>query len=154
MDAVEINSQFSFETAKYLSIPETKIGLGLFAGNMADAILLDEKFKFIFLDTNVLLDYYGMSKAEKTKLLAFFKHNSHRIFLPYQVQIEFMRNRLGAIEKDLFNPLSIIYSDFVATCNEIGNKYKSYLEKKKIFYPMISQRYGVSLLKQVKILRN
>jgi hypothetical protein len=131
MPTVEINADFSFGSSKRPTIIESRQALNAFAASIPNALNLNQEFKFIFLDTNVLLDYYGMSKSEKIKLIEFFKNNIDRIYLPYRVQIEFMNNRLGTIKKDLFNPLGQIHGDFIAARNDIKQKYKSYLESKK-----------------------
>ncbi|UOQ54765.1 PIN-like domain-containing protein [Hymenobacter cellulosivorans] len=131
MPPIEINSAFSFKSDKDLTIGESRAALSVFADRFPQAVILKDEFEFLFLDTNVLLDYYGMSKSEKAKLLKFFQANIERIYLPYRVQVEFLSNRLGVIEKDLFNPLNQIHTDFITTRNNIKQKYSSYLESKK-----------------------
>lgn len=49
-------------------------------------------------DTNLLLDLYKMSNAERCEFLKFMKNNAHRIIIPSQVEVEFMRHRLEKIE--------------------------------------------------------
>jgi predicted nucleic acid-binding protein len=130
----------------------------LFAEGINDAIALGKKFDKIFLDTNVLLSYYGMSKVEKTNLLTVLRKNKDRIYLPYQVQVEFMNNRLGAIKKDLFNPLKKIHSDFENTCKSVTNDYDSYLKSKQNIlvndYPEIWKELNDIKVKLEKLMNN
>ena len=49
-------------------------------------------------DTNLLLDLYKMSNAERCEFLKFMNNNAHRIIIPSQVEGEFMRHRLEKIE--------------------------------------------------------
>ncbi len=49
-------------------------------------------------DTNLLLDLYKMSNTERNEFLKFMDNNAHRIIIPSQVEIEFMRHRLEKIE--------------------------------------------------------
>lgn len=49
-------------------------------------------------DTNLLLDLYKMSNTERCEFLKFIDNNAHRIIIPSQVEIEFMRHRLEKIE--------------------------------------------------------
>lgn len=49
-------------------------------------------------DTNLLLDLYKMSNAERGEFLKFMNNNAHRIIIPAQVEVEFMRHRLEKIE--------------------------------------------------------
>lgn len=49
-------------------------------------------------DTNLLLDLYKMSNTERCEFLKFMDNNAHRIIIPSQVEIEFMRHRLEKIE--------------------------------------------------------
>lgn len=49
-------------------------------------------------DTNLLLDLYKMSNTERGEFLKFMDNNAHRIIIPSQVEIEFMRHRLEKIE--------------------------------------------------------
>lgn len=49
-------------------------------------------------DTNLLLDLYKMSNAERGEFLKFMNNNAHRIIIPSQVEYEFMKHRLEKIE--------------------------------------------------------
>ena len=49
-------------------------------------------------DTNLLLDLYKMSNAERGEFLKFMNNNANRIIIPSQVEVEFMRHRLEKIE--------------------------------------------------------
>lgn len=92
----------------------------------------------IILDTNILLGFYGMSQNEKQKLIQFIENYRHRIYIPSQVEQEYLRNRLSVIKKDFFTPLNKIADDFSALRNEIGGKLQSFSESKK---KILSQDY-------------
>jgi hypothetical protein len=51
----------------------------------------------IVLDTNVLLDLYRYTPGARGELLAALRLLSHRLWLPYQVGIEFVRQRRSVI---------------------------------------------------------
>lgn len=55
----------------------------------------------IFLDTNVLLDYYKISFSEREQLRKFFELNKSRIYLTKQVETEFLRHRIDHIKSYL-----------------------------------------------------
>lgn len=52
----------------------------------------------IFLDTNVLLDYYKISFSEREQLQKFFEVNKDRIYLTKQIEAEFLRHRIDHIK--------------------------------------------------------
>jgi len=131
MNLQKISADFNFKSAKILSLPKTSEAYALFANNFEKAMALSVDFKYIFLDTNVLLNYYGMSKSEKGKLLDFFKLNKDRIFLTSQVEKEFLRNRLGTIKKDLDAPLESLHKDYQSSCSAAKNAIKSYMDSRK-----------------------
>jgi predicted nucleic acid-binding protein len=51
----------------------------------------------IFIDTNVLLDFYE-SRKESLKILLELQHHSDSIVFPSLVYDEFLRNRVNTIE--------------------------------------------------------
>ncbi|MEZ1317723.1 PIN-like domain-containing protein [Pseudomonas fluorescens] len=120
----------NFDIRKELPISLSAKALQTYAENFEKAYSL-KKDVAIFLDTNVLLSYYGMAASEKTKLLSFLKDNSSHIYLTAQVQEEFRRNRVKNIEKDLFEPLRKIPDSFVGVCDEITNKFEAVLHLNK-----------------------
>ena len=52
----------------------------------------------IAIDTNVLLELYGISFKERNAFLKFINENAHRIIITSQVQTEYMQHRIGAIQ--------------------------------------------------------
>jgi hypothetical protein len=50
-------------------------------------------------DTNVLLTLYRLGEPTREKLLAILGGLGERLFVPYQVALEFQKNRLGVIEE-------------------------------------------------------
>jgi len=120
----------NFDIRKELSISLSAKALQTYADNFEKAYSL-RKDVAIFLDTNVLLSYYGMAASEKSKLLSFLKDNSSHIYLTAQVQEEFRRNRVKNIEKDLFEPLRKIPDSLGGVCEDIKNKFDSILQVNK-----------------------
>ena len=52
----------------------------------------------IFLDTNILLNLYRISIRERNEFVTFMKKNKLRIFIPAQVQHEFLKHRVRLIK--------------------------------------------------------
>jgi hypothetical protein len=127
-----------FDPRKELTLIESNNAIKSYALNFQQAFELNNEFD-IFLDTNVLLSYYGMAATEKEKLLQFLENNKNRIFLTSQVQKEFRKNRLQRIEKDLFQPLRQIPKELLATRKAVLGKFSSFLESNK---KLISNDYG------------
>lgn len=65
------------------------------------------------VDTNVLLNLYRYPKEAKEDLIKIFKAVSNRIWLPFQVALEFQNNRLSVIADQLkkFSEVKKIVSD-------------------------------------------
>lgn len=76
----------------------------------------------IFLDTNVLLDYYKISFTEREQLLKFFEANKERIYLTKQVEHEFLKHRIDHIKTYLKS-----LEEFISSYRNI----KSEIEKLK-----------------------
>ncbi len=53
----------------------------------------------IALDTNALLDLYRVGREQREQILSVLRDNSDRIFVPYQVALEFQRDRLTVLEE-------------------------------------------------------
>ena len=85
----------------------------------------------IFLDTNILLSYYGMAASEKAKLIGFFRQNKSKLHLTNQVQNEYLSNREKIIAKDLFAPLNNLTDDLSNACVKITNEFTAQLNKSK-----------------------
>lgn len=51
----------------------------------------------IVLDTNVLLEIYRLPKQAREELLAVLKSLKERLWIPYQVAMEFQRNRINVL---------------------------------------------------------
>ena len=127
---IVINDNFCFNPKEKMTADISCRALKKYAEGIEAAIKLEGDLPII-LDTNILLDYYGMSQAEKEKLIQLIKTYSDRIHITKQVEQEYLRNRLSVIKKDFFEPLNRIASDFVTLQREVENKLKSYKEEKK-----------------------
>jgi len=85
----------------------------------------------IFLDTNVILGYYGMAQKEKDKLYAFLQEQKERIILTRRVEEEFLKNRISCIRKDFFKPLNEMAAEYAKMKNDILNSLQSFKDKKR-----------------------
>ena len=56
-----------------------------------------DKQTIIFLDTNILLGAYSLSKQERTPLVKFIQRNQQRIVIASQVDVEYQKRRLELI---------------------------------------------------------
>lgn len=137
MNDLTINTDFCFNPNGRLTTGISRCALKKYVEGIDAALKLEGDLPII-LDTNILLDYYGMSQKEKDKLIQLINKYSERIFITKQIEQEYLRNRLSVIKKDFFEPLSKITSDFVNMRRDVGNNFKSYKEKKK---RILSQDY-------------
>lgn len=72
----------------------------------------------IFLDTNVLLKTYFLSKTERESIIKFIKVNKERIIISSQVDIEYQKHRLEFISgyNKLLERLAKETNDKIETC--------------------------------------
>ena len=84
----------------------------------------------IILDTNVLLGYYRMTDSEREKFKIFLTKNQQRIYITYQIEEEFLRNRIGAIRGDinLFKKFSEIHEKFKTDIKKLLASYSKEVE--------------------------
>lgn len=124
----KINYEFGFNSNKKHTIKQVKESLDSYSSNFESALKLDGSIP-IFLDTNILLNYYGMSSSEKGKLLEFINATDN-IYITKQIETEFIRNRVGVIN-EYFTSVKkikdIIENDLI---KDIKNKFKSVLNNK------------------------
>ena len=130
MAEVEINEEFCFDTSKKLTIEIAHKALKNYSENLSAASELENSIPII-LDTNVLLQYYGMSQVEKKKLIKFLNQNKDRIFLTAQIEKEFLRNRIKVINSSFFTPLKGIPAELEKMYEDVKNKFKSFLNNRK-----------------------
>ncbi len=90
---------------------------------------------FIF-DSNVLLDLYRLPESARTDLLEILKNDiiKDRIWIGFQVLIEFLNNRLEAIgdQKGKFGKVKELISNTINDYNEILNKLSQNLDSLKL----------------------
>src|ERR1043165_7781602 len=125
-----INSDFSFSPNGKLTADIANRALRKYSEGFETAIKLQGECP-IFLDTNILLEYYGMSKSEKEKLTQFINNYKNRIHITKQVEQEYLRNRLSVINKDFFEPLNKISEDFKNVQKNIVGAIREFKENKK-----------------------
>lgn len=82
-----------------------------------------EKCLFI-IDTNVLLNLYRYSDNTRKELLKLLNSISSRLWLPYQVGIEFHNNRLKELSDQMMN-YQVSVNEFDKFLNTIKEKLKS-----------------------------
>lgn len=99
-ETVEIDTQNLFETGKHFSISICQTALKKYTEKLECALNFDENIP-IFLDTNVLLDYYKISFSERNELRKFFESNKDRIYLTKQIEKEFLTHRIDHIRSYL-----------------------------------------------------
>ena len=128
-EEIKIDKDFSFDSSAHMSINSVKEALNKYSENFENAKNLNSNIP-IFLDTNVLLNYYGMSSSEKTKLIEFLNEKSDVIIITKQIEKEFIRNRVSVIN-DYFSSLkkikTVVEKDLI---NDIKNKFNSVLGNK------------------------
>ncbi|AFP39222.1 PIN domain-containing protein [Mycolicibacterium smegmatis] len=79
----------------------------------------------IALDTNALLDLYRVSRDERDDILDALSQVKDRLFLPYQVALEFQRNRLNVVQAT-----SAIYNKFLGKLSAPEEHLNSIRDKK------------------------
>lgn len=134
---MKIDKDFFFDATAKLTVAISNSALRKYASNF-DACSKLEGDLPILLDTNILLGYYGMSQAEKEKLIEFLDKLQDRIILTKQVEEEFLRNRLTVIKKDFFGPLNKIAEDYGKMRSDIEGLLKNFRDNKK---KILSQDY-------------
>ncbi len=95
----KITDQFCF-VPTHATIKQTQDALKLHEDRLEAASNLADNIP-IFLDANVLLNYYKISFSERTELLKFFDKNKERIFLTKQIETEFLKHRVDHIKSYL-----------------------------------------------------
>ncbi|MDR3023164.1 PIN-like domain-containing protein [Chryseobacterium sp.] len=125
----KISENFIFQNEINVSISETNTILKEYHSKFSDA----KNFKLkipIFLDTNILLNYYGMSQVDKNSLKKFFTENLDCIYITKQIEKEFQRNRISTIQ-DYFDELEKIKQNYKNDLKEgIKNKFNNLLQSK------------------------
>ena len=96
----EFNEDFVFKTNHHFSIPTSQKALSLYSKNLESALNLENDIP-IFLDTNVLLDYYKISFSERDDIIKFFDENKSRIYITKQIEKEFLKHRIDHIRSYL-----------------------------------------------------
>lgn len=97
---IEIGENLSFQPKNKPTIASIQKALKKYSEKLNEEISLQTKTP-IFLDTNVLLDYYKISFSERSELVNFFKKNAGRFYLTKQVETEFLKHRVDHIKSYL-----------------------------------------------------
>jgi hypothetical protein len=90
---------------------------------------------FIF-DSNVLLDLYRLPESAKNDLLGVFRNENfnNRIWIGFQVMMEFLNNRLTVIgdQKNMFSKIKILTEKLITEIDDLSTTYKTEIEKLKL----------------------
>ncbi|MBS4033132.1 MAG: DUF4935 domain-containing protein [Ignavibacterium sp.] len=78
---------------------------------------------FVF-DTNVLLDLYRYTSKTRKELYDIFDRIKHRIWIPHQVALEFLKNRPDVIitQENMFEKANKILNDIIENADKDINK--------------------------------
>lgn len=96
----EFGDGFVFRTNHHFSIQISQKALSLYSENLESALNFENDIP-IFLDTNVLLDYYKISFTERDDIIKFFDENKSRIYITNQIEKEFLKHRIDHIRSYL-----------------------------------------------------
>lgn len=114
----KISPCFSFE--RYgLSVPKAQEALTYYKANNkgpADWLSTDSRMH-IFIDTNVLLKLYKISRENRESMLEFFNKNKERIYICGQVGQEYLKHRCTEIKR------------YSTTISNIQKEIRSLIEK-------------------------
>lgn len=90
---------------------------------------------FIF-DSNVLLDLYRLPESAKNDLLTVLRNENfnNRIWIGFQVIMEFLNNRLTVIgdQKNMFSKIKILTEKLITEIDDLSTTYKTEIEKLKL----------------------
>ncbi|QYJ67730.1 PIN-like domain-containing protein [Flavobacterium litorale] len=111
-DCKTFSEDFVFRTNNFFSIPVSQKALSQYSKNLLAALNLENDIP-IFLDTNVLLDYYKISFTERDDIIKFFEKNKSRIFITKQIEKEFLKHRIDHIRS------------YLNSVDEFTNAYKN-----------------------------
>lgn len=134
---IEIGENLSFQPKNKPTIATIQKALKKYSEKLNEEISLQTKTP-IFLDTNVLLDYYKISFSERSELINFFNKNIGRFYLTKQVETEFLRHRVDHI-KSYLKSLEEFVNSYRNIKTEIDNLkngeikgFQHYIENNKI----------------------
>lgn len=82
----------------------------------------------IVLDTNVILRLYRLSQKSVGEILELLNTMKDRIWIPYQVSLEYNRNRLEKIKESegAYKTITEIVNSFIVKCDEKIREYSGY----------------------------
>lgn len=114
----KISTYFSF--GRYgLSVPKAQEALTYYKANNKDSAewLSTDSRTHIFIDTNVLLKLYKISRENRESMLEFFNKNKERIYICGQVGQEYLKHRCTEIKH------------YATTISNIQKEIRSLIEK-------------------------
>lgn len=114
--AALIGEGFCFRPENYFSAKLYHKALDEYNKSLNEAINLEGTCP-IFLDTNVLLDFYKLSFTERDELLKFFEINKSRIWITSKIEEEFLKHRIDHIR------------NYLKSLDEFVNAYKNIKEE-------------------------
>ena len=114
----KISTYFSF--GRYgLSVPKAQEALTYYKAKNKDSVewLSTDGRTHIFIDTNVLLKLYKISRENRESMLEFFNKNKERIYICGQVGQEYLKHRCTEIKH------------YATTISNIQKEIRSLIEK-------------------------
>jgi len=120
MNDLKVNNRFCFNSDNHLAILDVFQAFEYFNKNIdnAKSLKLDVP---IFLDTNVLADYYRISFSERLKLKQMLEQYKDRIYITKQIEKEFLSNRIGIIKNFNKKLKAELENNFTSIRKEIEN---------------------------------
>lgn len=111
-----ICEEFCFNPNKVFPAVQYQAALENYNATLEEALNLEGDHP-IFLDTNVLLDFYRLSFTERGELLKFFETNKKRIWLTSKIEEEFLTHRIDHIR------------NYLKSLDEFVNSYRNIKEE-------------------------
>lgn len=134
---INVNEDFCFNTKKDITISITNKAIKKYSENLEQASKLGKSIP-VFIDTNVLLDYYKISFSERAELFKFFEQNKSHIFITKQIENEFLKHRIDHIRSyrksldEFVNAFKNIKSEIERLEKGEIKGFDHYLEENKI----------------------
>lgn len=149
----QISENFCFHR-HYCDIKGTQGAYAYYVDHKKSAKELYSSSTPIAIDTNLLLNLYKISFAERKSFLKFIDKNAYRIIIPYQVQQEYMRHRQKHIQsflttlKDLPNQAKTAVETLKRACEGANEQLTQLLNRKIVSNDMPSVVEHIDALKK------
>lgn len=151
---IKMSDDFCFKTS-FPSIKETQQALRQYAETSDEPLnWLKSDCKIpLFVDTNVLLDLYGMSISDRGRIVQIFDKNKERLYVPSQVETEFLRHRISRIKglnslvSELRNSSSRLFLDIRTSFENLTKRIEELHRNKMIQGDMYRLQTDIDTIK-------